>query len=132
LYVDDHVRALYLVLTKGNVGETYNIGGNCERRNIEVVGLICDILEEYRSKTSIIKHRSPFRELVTFVKDRPGHDKRYAIDATKISEKLGWAPLENFETGLRKTIEWYLNNACWWQRILNGDYQLNRIGVVHE
>ncbi|PCI49551.1 MAG: dTDP-glucose 4,6-dehydratase [Thalassobium sp.] len=128
LYVEDHARALYRVITKGEVGETYNIGGRNEKKNIEVVKTICAILEELapiqHSRLSIQNYES----LVTFVKDRPGHDRRYAIDASKIASELGWQPEETFETGLRKTVEWYLNNEQWWQRVLNGDYQLARLG----
>ena len=128
LYVDDHARALYRVITKGEVGETYNIGGHNEKKNIEVVKTICAILEELapiqHSKLNIQNYES----LMTFVKDRPGHDRRYAIDASKIADELGWQPEETFETGLRKTVEWYLNNEQWWQRVLNGDYKLARIG----
>lgn len=130
LYVDDHARALYTVVTLGQAGETYTIGGNNEQQNIEVVTLICDMLEEFRSLIPNIAHKHRFRDLITYVNDRPGHDKRYAIDATKIKRELGWQPQETFETGLRKTIIWYLNNEHWWEAVLNGDYQLNRIGVM--
>ena len=124
LYVEDHARALYLVATKGKVGETYNIGGHNEKKNIEVVQTICDELEKHRPRKE-----GSYRDLITFVKDRPGHDLRYAIDASKIEKELGWKPLENFETGLQKTIKWYLENESWWSQVLNGDYQLKRVGV---
>lgn len=127
LYVEDHARALVEVVTKGQVGETYNIGGHNEQRNLTVVHTICDLLEELapvRKAAGI----SSFRDLITFVKDRPGHDARYAIDASKIERELGWAPQETFESGMRKTVQWYLDNEEWWQRVLNGTYQLARIG----
>ncbi|WP_417436021.1 dTDP-glucose 4,6-dehydratase [Idiomarina abyssalis] len=124
LYVEDHARALTKVVTGGKVGETYNIGGHNEKQNIEVVNTICELLDELKPSSS----GRPYKEQITFVKDRPGHDKRYAIDASKIEDELGWIPEESFETGLRKTVEWYLNNKNWWQRVLSGDYQLNRIG----
>ncbi|MGF2733411.1 dTDP-glucose 4,6-dehydratase [Marinobacter sp. DUT-1] len=123
LYVEDHARALYKVVTEGVPGETYNIGGRNERRNIEVVETICDILQELRPSDK------PYRDLITFVQDRPGHDRRYAIDASKIQRELGWSPQETFETGIRKTIEWYLNNLDWCQRVQNGSYQRERLGM---
>ncbi|WP_286717297.1 dTDP-glucose 4,6-dehydratase [Thalassolituus sp. UBA2009] len=125
LYVEDHARALHRVITKGEVGETYNIGGHNEKRNIEVVQTICTILDD------LVADKAPdggYATLITYVKDRPGHDRRYAIDASRIADELGWQPEETFETGLRKTVEWYLNNEQWWQRVLNGDYQLARLG----
>ena len=125
LYVEDHARALYRVIAKGEVGETYNIGGHNEKRNIEVVQTICTILDD------LVADKAPdggYATLITYVKDRPGHDRRYAIDPRKIADELGWQPEETFETGLRKTVEWYLNNEQWWQRVLNGDYQLARLG----
>lgn len=124
LYVEDHARALVEVLTKGEVGETYNIGGHNEKRNIEVVETICALLDELVPATD---GRS-YRELITFVKDRPGHDLRYAIDAAKIERELGWRPQETFESGIRKTVLWYLDNRQWWERVLNGSYQLGRLG----
>lgn len=124
LYVEDHARALIKVVTEGKVGETYNVGGHNEKQNIEVVNTICELLDELKPSAS----GKPYKEQITFVKDRPGHDKRYAIDASKIEDELGWTPEESFETGLRKTVEWYLNNKNWWQRVLSGDYQLNRMG----
>ncbi|HFG1878527.1 TPA: dTDP-glucose 4,6-dehydratase [Vibrio cholerae] len=126
LYVEDHARALVKVVTEGKVGETYNIGGHNEKRNIEVVRTICALLEEF---VPIKPHGvNAYEELITYVKDRPGHDVRYAIDANKIANDLGWKPEESFETGMRKTVQWYLDNSDWWQRVLSGDYQLHRIG----
>ena len=126
LFVEDHARALVLVATTSEVGETYNIGGHNEKQNIEVVYTLCDLLEELRPEkpAGIAK----YKDLITFVKDRPGHDLRYAIDASKIERELGWKPQETFETGLRKTVLWYLENRDWWQRVLDGDYRLDRIG----
>ncbi|WP_105180716.1 dTDP-glucose 4,6-dehydratase [Pseudoalteromonas sp. T1lg21] len=126
LFVEDHARALYKVVTEGKVGETYNIGGHNEKQNIEVVHTICELLEELvPNKPEGIAN---YKDLITFVKDRPGHDVRYAIDATKMQQELNWVPEETFETGMRKTVEWYLANTNWWQRVLNGDYKLDRIG----
>lgn len=128
LYVEDHARALYQVITEGKVGETYNIGGNNEKTNLEVVNTICGILDEL-----VPEHRgdiSRYEELITFVTDRPGHDQRYAIDATKIQHKLGWVPDESFQSGLRKTIEWYLDNHVWWQNVFADTYPSNRIGIA--
>ena len=128
LYVEDHARALYCVIANGIVGETYNIGGHNERKNIEVVDTICNILDELKpEKPSAIKS---YRELIAFVNDRPGHDLRYAIDASKIQRELGWKPDESFESGIRKTVEWYLSNEAWWQKVLDGSYQGQRLGVV--
>ncbi|MCK3658650.1 dTDP-glucose 4,6-dehydratase [Pasteurellaceae bacterium Pebbles2] len=116
LFVEDHARALYQVLTKGKIGETYNIGGNNEKTNIEIVYAICDLLEELvPNKPNNIKN---YRDLITHVEDRAGHDKRYAINATKITNSLGWQPQEDFDSGLRKTVEWYLANPQWWKKIL--------------
>lgn len=127
LYVDDHAKALFLVASKGKVGETYNIGGLNEKTNLEVVHTICDLLEEQDlEKPSGITN---YKDLITFVKDRPGHDVRYAIDATKIERELDWTPKETFETGMRKTVKWYLENEKWWRRVLNGDYKLARLGA---
>ncbi|ODS23127.1 dTDP-glucose 4,6-dehydratase [Candidatus Endobugula sertula] len=126
LYVEDHARALYKVVTEGEVGETYNIGGHNERRNIEVVHTICDILEKLvPQKPKGIHH---YRDLITFVTDRPGHDVRYAIDAAKIQRELSWVPEESFETGIQKTVEWYLNNKQWWQRVQDGSYRGECLG----
>lgn len=130
LYVDDHARALVEVVTKGIIGETYNIGGHNEKRNLEVVEAICELLDELAPIESKEKTTFSFKELITFVKDRPGHDRRYAIDASKIERDLGWKPHETFETGLRKTVTWYLENPEWWGRVLSGDYRLNRLGDV--
>jgi dTDP-glucose 4,6-dehydratase len=116
LYVEDHARALYTVLLKGVVGQTYNIGGHNEKRNIEVVNMICDTLKE------LTFSGISYRNLIAFVGDRPGHDRRYAIDATKIKRELGWVPKETFESGIRKTIEWYLHNLDWCQRVKEGSY----------
>lgn len=124
LYVEDHARALYLVATKGKIGETYNIGGHNEKKNLEVVHTLCDELQKLRPRAT-----GSYRDLITFVKDRPGHDLRYAIDASKIERELGWKPQETFETGLKKTIQWYLNNEAWWSRVLNVSYKLERIGT---
>lgn len=127
LYVEDHARALYQVVTQGKVGQTYNIGGHNEKTNLAVVHTICDLLEELvPQKPDGVKQ---YRDLITFVKDRPGHDVRYAIDASKIEKELDWVPLETFESGMRKTVEWYLNNEQWWQRVLSGEYRLERIGA---
>ena len=126
LHVDDHVRAIDLVLSEGKVGETYNIGGHNEKTNLEVVDAICNLLEELApNKPSGLIN---YKDLITFVKDRPGHDMRYAIDASKIERDLGWVPDETFETGLRKTVQWYLDNSVWWQRVMSGDYRLERLG----
>lgn len=128
LYVEDHARVLVLVATQGKIGETYNVGGHNEVKNLDVVRAVCSLLEELASeKPDGVKR---YEDLITFVKDRPGHDKRYAIDASKIQRELGWVPQETFETGLRKTVQWYLDNREWWQRVLSGDYQLTRIGGV--
>ncbi|WP_207063956.1 dTDP-glucose 4,6-dehydratase [Motiliproteus sp. SC1-56] len=127
LYVEDHARALVKVVTEGKVGETYNIGGHNEKTNLSVVETICDLLEELAPEKPQGVER--YRDLITFVRDRPGHDLRYAIDAGKIERELGWRPEETFESGIRKTVQWYLDNASWWQRVLSGEYQLKRIGA---
>ena len=125
LYVEDHAEALVLVAKKGRIGETYNIGGNCERTNLDVVHAICDLLDELAPDQKI----GPRRSLIKFVADRPGHDKRYAIDASKIKKELGFAPKETFETGLKKTVKWYLENKPWVQRVLDGSYKMERLGL---
>ena len=127
LYVEDHARALYKVATEGKSGETYNIGGHNERKNIDVVRTICAILDKVvAQKPGNIAH---FADLITFVTDRPGHDLRYAIDAAKIQRDLGWVPQETFESGIEKTVHWYLNNQTWWQRVLDGSYAGERLGL---
>ena len=126
LYVEDHARALYKVVTEGEIGETYNIGGHNEKANIEVVKTICSLLEEFVPKKP--EGVQQYQDLITYVTDRPGHDVRYAIDASKIERELGWTPEESFETGIRKTVEWYLNNKQWWSRVLDGSYSLERLG----
>lgn len=127
LYVEDHARALYKVVTEGKLGETYNVGGHNEKRNIEVVQTICDLLEELApAKPAGL---AQYRDLITYVQDRPGHDMRYAIDASKIQQELGWAPQETFESGIRKTVQWYLDNREWCQHVQDGSYQRERLGL---
>ena len=125
LYVEDHARALYKVVTEGTVGETYNIGGHNEKQNIEVVETICSILDTLVPKTT------KYSDQITYVNDRPGHDRRYAIDASKIGKELNWTPMETFETGLRKTIEWYLTNQKWCKNVQDGSYQRERLGEIN-
>lgn len=127
LFVEDHARALYKVVTEGEVGETYNIGGHNEKANIEVVKTICALLEELVPNKP--QGVAQYLDLITYVKDRPGHDVRYAIDASKIERELGWKPRETFESGIRKTVEWYLNNNTWWSRVLDGSYSMERLGA---
>lgn len=127
LFVEDHARALYKVVTEGKVGETYNIGGHNEKANIEVVKTICALLEELRPQKPAGVEK--YEDLITFVKDRPGHDVRYAIDAAKIGRELGWKPQETFESGIRKTVQWYLDNTEWWQHVLDGSYNRERLGA---
>jgi dTDP-glucose 4,6-dehydratase len=128
LYVEDHARALYKVVTEGEIGETYNIGGHNEKKNIEVVYTLCDLLEELApNKPARVNE---YRSLISHVTDRPGHDLRYAIDARKIEQELGWVPEETFETGLRKTVRWYLNNLEWCKRVQDGSYHRERLGVT--
>lgn len=126
LYVEDHARALFKVVTEGKVGETYNIGGFNEKANIDVVYAICDLLEEFVPKKP--GQLESYRNLVTFVKDRPGHDVRYAIDAGKIEQELNWRPQESFESGIRKTVQWYIANNDWCIRVQDGSYQRERLG----
>src|SRR5690554_5930979 len=128
LYVEDHARALYKVVTEGELGETYNIGGHNEKRNIDVVNTICSLLDELKPAATNGLNISSYSDLITFVADRPGHDLRYAIDATKIQRELGWAPEETFESGIRKTVSWYLENLEWAQRVQDGSYQRERLG----
>ncbi|WP_274572140.1 dTDP-glucose 4,6-dehydratase [Neisseria leonii] len=127
LFVEDHARALYAVVTRGRVGETYNIGGHNEKSNIEVVRTICALLEELAPEKPAGVAR--YEDLIAFVPDRPGHDVRYAVDAAKIRRELGWQPQETFESGIRKTVVWYLANRGWWQRVLDGTYRLQRLGT---
>ncbi len=124
LYVEDHARALIKVATEGHVGETYNIGGHNEKANLTVVETLCDLLQE------LVPNENAYRDQIKFVTDRPGHDVRYAIDASKIERELGWKPEETFETGLRKTVEWYLANEIWWKRVQDGSYQGQRLGSL--
>ena len=126
LFVDDHCDAIHTIIEKGEIGETYNVGGNNEIRNINIVKTICNLLDNIRPSENL----KSYQELITFVKDRPGHDFRYAIDSSKLQNKLGWSPKETFETGIRKTIEWYLENITWWQDIQNNTYQQERLGVL--
>lgn len=139
LYVEDHARALYKVVTEGKVGKTYNIGGHNEKQNIEVVQTICAILDELRPMTDAApvgagharEHNQPgtYKSLITYVTDRPGHDRRYAIDASKIAKELNWQPEETFESGIRKTVQWYLDNQPWCQNVQDGSYQRERLGA---
>ncbi|CAK2712700.1 dTDP-glucose 4,6-dehydratase 1 [Vibrio crassostreae] len=124
LFVEDHARALYKVVTEGKVGETYNIGGHNEKKNIEVVNTICDILD------ALVPKETKYAEQITYVQDRAGHDRRYAIDSSKMQRELNWTPEETFETGLRKTVEWYLDNSKWCQNVQDGSYQRERLGVM--
>jgi dTDP-glucose 4,6-dehydratase len=124
LYVDDHARALHLVLTRGRLGESYNVGGNSERRNVDVVEAICDLVDQMAPSNRVTSRK----ELISFVTDRPAHDKRYAIDASKIKAELGWEPREDFASGLAKTVQWYLESRGWWENI--GSYQGGRLGLA--
>ncbi|MGR5550751.1 dTDP-glucose 4,6-dehydratase [Vibrio sp. DNB22_12_1] len=123
LFVEDHARALYKVVTEGQVGETYNIGGHNEKQNLEVVQTICSILD------TLVPKDAPYAEQITYVQDRPGHDRRYAIDSSKMQKELAWTPIETFETGLRKTVQWYLDNQQWCQNVQDGSYQRERLGI---
>ncbi|OZY87685.1 dTDP-glucose 4,6-dehydratase [Cellvibrio mixtus] len=129
LFVEDHARALYKVVTEGKIGETYNIGGHNEKQNIEVVHTICALLDELRPLSQTALGITAHKDLITFVQDRPGHDIRYAIDASKIQRELGWSPEETFESGIRKTVIWYLENLNWAQRVQDGSYQRERLGT---
>lgn len=124
LYVEDHARGLYKVVTEGKVGETYNIGGHNEKQNLEVVQTICEILDD------LVPKATKYNEQITYVADRPGHDRRYAIDSSKIQNELGWTPVETFETGLRKTVQWYLDNQQWCKNVQDGSYQRERLGEI--
>ena len=125
LYVEDHCDAIYTILQKGTIGETYNVGGNNEIKNIQIVDVICDILNDIHPAGS----GKSYHELITFVKDRPGHDFRYAIDASKLKKEIGWEPKESFNTGIQKTIEWYLKNEEWWKTIQENTYKQERLGI---
>lgn len=125
LYVEDHARALYKVVTEGKVAQTYNIGGHNEKANLDVVKTICNILDELKPR----QDGRQYADLITFVKDRPGHDLRYAIDASKIQRELNWVPKETFESGIRKTVEWYLNHLDWCRNVQDGSYQRERLGA---
>jgi dTDP-glucose 4,6-dehydratase len=125
LYVEDHCKAISCVLENGNIGETYNVGGNNEIQNIDIVNIICSTLDNLKPR----KNGQSYKELITFVDDRPGHDFRYAINASKINENLGWKPIENFESGIIKTINWYLDNEDWWRNIQKAKYEQGRLGL---
>ena len=125
LYVEDHCEAIITVLQKGRIGETYNVGGKCEKPNIEIVDTICSILDRLRPRSN----GEPYSNLKVFVTDRPGHDRRYAIDSTKIEQELGWFPREHFSSGLERTIQWYLENRQWCDDIASGTYQRERLGT---
>jgi len=124
LYVGDHCSAIRCVLDSGRVGETYNVGGNAEQENIAVVKVICRLLDDVHPLDSSL----PRESLITYVKDRPGHDRRYAIDSSKLQSELGWKPSQTFETGIRQTVDWYLSNQAWIQRVLDGSYRMERLG----
>ncbi len=126
LYVTDHCEAINTIIRRGKIGETYNIGGHNEIKNIDIVGIICEILDELQPSPKL----KSYKELITFVTDRPGHDLRYAIDAGKIQRELGWEPKETFKTGIRKTVAWYLENQLWWKNIQDKSYQQQRLGTI--
>lgn len=126
LYVSDHCRAIRTVLARGRVGEVYNIGGNCERKNLEIVHTICRTIDRLCPG---LPHGS-CESLITFVKDRPGHDRRYAIDFSKLHQELGWSPLETFTSGIERTVKWYLSNQAWIERVLSGGYRQERLGLI--
>ena len=126
LFVEDHCDAIYSVLQNGDIRDTYNIGGNNEIQNIHIINTICSIMDELKPRDNGEK----YSQLITYVKDRPGHDFRYAIDASKIKDQLNWAPKENFESGIKKTIQWYLENEQWWKSIQDNSYQQERLGVI--
>ena len=128
LFVEDHCRALRMVLEKGRVGEVYNIGGGCERTNLQIVHAICDRIDRWAAEQNPGNQRGSARELIQFVRDRPGHDRRYAIDATKIRDELGWRPAQDFESGLDLTIAWYLRERTWVERVTSGGYRRERLG----
>jgi dTDP-glucose 4,6-dehydratase len=130
LHVEDHARALYTAATRGKPGETYNIGGFNEKTNLDVVTTLCNILDELRPEHP--QGISRYEQLITYVADRPGHDMRYAIDASKIKQELDWVPAETFESGIRKTVEWYLANDEWCAHVLDGSYQRERLGLLME
>jgi len=127
LYVEDHCDAIYTVLQNGTIGDTYNIGGNNEIQNIQIINTICSIMDKLKPR----ENGEKYSQLITYVKDRPGHDFRYAIDASKIKNDLNWVPKENFETGIKKTIHWYLENEQWWKDIQNNTYQQERLGAIN-
>jgi dTDP-glucose 4,6-dehydratase len=125
LFVEDHAEALLTVFERGKIGETYNIGGHNEKQNLEVVHKICDLLDQMKKRTD----GKTYRDLIKYVADRPGHDKRYAIDASKITRELGWKPKETFESGIQKTVTWYLENQSWCKRVQDGSYRRERLGL---
>tara|TARA_B100000073_G_scaffold253827_1_gene213841 strand:+ start:8582 stop:9625 length:1044 start_codon:yes stop_codon:yes gene_type:complete len=127
LYVEDHCIALETIFSKGDVGETYNIGGSNEIKNIDIVKIICDIMDELKPSKN-----GSYADLITFVDDRPGHDKRYAVDSTKLQNTLKWKPRESFQSGIKKTIEWYLNNEDWWRKIQKNNYNQQRLGLKNK